>query len=116
MAWLGELLTAAGPWAGWVLSGLLGTGALYLYATDRLISRGRNAEQATHYEHLLAQQQENHAQQLDQLRRHMTELVEVERRRAESLAEDRNYWRDDVALDMMNAVAALVGRQPSGSG
>lgn len=114
MAWLGELLSWAGPWAGWMFSGLLGTTMLWFYATDRLISKGRHDEQATHYEQLLKSKEESHHIAMEELRSHFKEMLEVAHQRAESFRDDRDYWRE-VGLDLMATVAATMGHQEPGS-
>lgn len=87
MGWIGELITAAGPFGGWVVSGLLGTSLLYMYATDRIVSAGRHAEQAEHF-------------------RERIDKIESE---VEQYRSDRDYWRD-TALNLMETVAAATGK------
>lgn len=102
MAWIGEILTAAGPFAGWVAAGLLGTGLLWFYATDRLISKGRHDEQSSQYEKRIKQAEE-----------HYIALLSSEQERTESFRSDRDYWRD-TALELMT-IAATRSQQGSAS-
>lgn len=98
---IGVILTAAGPFAGWVAAGLLGTGLLWFYATDRLVSRGRHEEQAGNYE-----------KRLTQTEQHYEEMLGSERERTDSFRSDRDYWRD-TALELMS-IAATKARLSEG--
>ena len=98
---IGAILTAAGPFAGWVAAGLLGTGLLWFYATDRLVSKGRHDEQAQHYE-----------KRLNQTKEHYEQSLASEQDLAESFRNDRDYWRD-TALELMTIAAQRGHEAPS---
>ena len=87
MGAVAELIHAAGPYAGWVVSGLLGTSLLWAYANDKLVSAGRHQEQAEYF-------------------RERIEKAEAE---ADAYRSDRDYWRD-ISLDLMSTVAASVDK------
>lgn len=109
MGAIADILNSAGPFAGWVVSGLLGTALLWWYATDRLVSAGRHQEQAVHFQQKLELQQAHFEREMEQQKRHYEEVIADLQQRHDAQTGDKAYWRDH-AVDLMGAVAAQVGR------
>lgn len=109
---IAELVRAAGPAAGWAVVLVMLAFGLWLYSSDRLVSRGRHKDQASHYEELLSRQEQHHKQTLEELRSNFEKLLRRTEDRAESYRHDRDYWRE-IALDLMGTVAASLRGQGS---